>query len=164
MSDAAASLAGSGPQGAAQGAAQSTPAAIVVDASVAIKWYVPEPGAAEATAILQAGRSLLAPDLLVAELGNVLWKKVRRGELSAAEGAEIANGFAQACPVELWASGPLLQPALHIAIEFGRSVYDSLYLAVALAEGVSLVSSDERFLNALRGTPLETTVRLLGSV
>ncbi len=136
---------------------------LVVDASVAIKWYVPELGSADAVAIFQTGHDLLAPDLLVAELGNILWKKVRRGEISADEGGVIVDAFLTACPLALWPSGPLLRPALEIATAFDRTVYDSLYLAVALAEGVPLVTADERLENALRGTPLEHTVQRLGA-
>lgn len=52
---------------------------LVIDASVAIKWYVPEAGSQEASAILDRPETLLAPDLLAAEFGNVLWKKVSAG-------------------------------------------------------------------------------------
>ena len=54
---------------------------VVVDSSVAIKWFVVEPYSVEAHAILeeyQAGTlTLLAPDLLYAEVGNIVWKKHR---------------------------------------------------------------------------------------
>ena len=47
---------------------------LVVDASIAVKWYVPEANSTQAAAILESGAELLAPDLLVAEVGKVLWK------------------------------------------------------------------------------------------
>ena len=52
----------------------------VVDASFAIKWVVDE--AHTTQALLLRRHRLIAPDLLIAECANVLWKKVRRGELT----------------------------------------------------------------------------------
>ena len=52
---------------------------LVVDASVAIKWFIDEPDSGEAVAVLQ--HSISAPDLLAPECANILWKKVGRGEL-----------------------------------------------------------------------------------
>ena len=69
-------------------------------------WYLTEPGGEHAVAIQQAGSNLVAPDLLVSEPGNVLWKKDRRGELDAAEAREIGDAFVQACPGSLRASLP----------------------------------------------------------
>lgn len=133
----------------------------VVDASVAAKWYVPEPGSGPASVILESRAKLLAPDLLVAELGNILWKKIRRGELSAIEAKEILDAFVTACPVTLYSGSPLLQSALDIAIGFERTVYDALYLAIAVAEDCRLVTADERLVRALEGTALEPFVREL---
>jgi predicted nucleic acid-binding protein len=140
-----------------------TPAgALVVDASVVVKWYVPEPGSAAAASLLGRGTRLLAPDLVVGEVGNVLWKKVRGGELSPAEAGEVATAFTTACPVHLHASQPILRAALDVATALDRAVYDSLYLVVAVAEGCPFVTADERLANALRGTTLEQVVQVLG--
>lgn len=131
----------------------------VVDASVAAKWYVPEVGSAPASAVLESGAKLLAPDLLVAELGNIMWKKVRRGELSPTEAKEILDAFVTACPVTLYSGSLILQSALDIAVRFERTVYDALYLAVAVAEDCRLITADERLVHALEGTALEPFVR-----
>jgi predicted nucleic acid-binding protein len=56
---------------------------VVIDASVAVKWVVPEPGSERAELLLDRG--LVAPDLLFAECANILWEKVRRGELTTEE-------------------------------------------------------------------------------
>lgn len=136
---------------------------LVVDASVAIKWYVPEEGSAHAVSVLGQGQVLLAPDLLVAELGNALWKKVRRGELGVSDAAEILDGFVSSCPVTLRASSLFAQGAFEIAVSLQQTVYDSLYLAVAVAEGCRLVTADVRLGSALRGTVLEQVVRPLVS-
>ena len=60
---------------------------LVIDASVAMKWVIDEPGTQQALALRR--HRLFAPDLLVAECADVLWKKVRRNELSAEE-AQLA--------------------------------------------------------------------------
>jgi predicted nucleic acid-binding protein len=57
--------------------------AVIVDASVAIKWVVQEEGSDTAAAL--AGQALSAPTLLTVECANVLWVKARRGELTSAE-------------------------------------------------------------------------------
>ena len=142
----------------------TTPRAmLVVDTSVAVKWYVPEPGGEHAAALQQAGSDLVAPDLLVSELGNVLWKKVRRGELDGAEAREIGDAFVQACPVSLRASLPYSALALDLALRLDRSVYDALFLAVAVDHDCSYVTADERLVNALAQSELVRVVRLLGT-
>ena len=127
---------------------------LVVDSSVVVKWYVPEVHSAAAVALLASGRRLLAPDLLVPELGNVLWKKVRRGELTAAEAEAIANTFTIHPPLILRPSALLLPSALDIANQYDRTVYDALYVALAVAERARLVTADDRLCQALAGTPL----------
>ena len=136
---------------------------LVVDTSVAVKWYIPEPGGEHALALRVTGNDLVAPDLLVAEFGNVLWKKVRRGELDSAEAAEIADAFVRACPVRLRPSLPYSALALDLALRYERSVYDALFLAVAVADGGSYVTADERLVNALAHGDLTPVVRLVGS-
>ena len=136
----------------------------VIDASVAIKWYVPEPGSAQAAPILTSGVRLLAPDLIVAEIGNVLWRKIVRGELTPREAEQIADAFVSACPLEIVPSGGLVRSALSIAEQYGRSVYDSLYVALAVRENCQVVTADERLANALAATPLGRHVATISSL
>jgi predicted nucleic acid-binding protein len=131
---------------------------LVVDASVAVKWYVPEPGSPAAAALLGGSARLLAPDLLVAEFGNTLWKKTRRGELKGDEGDAIVRAFLGAPPVAFYASTALLQPAWEMARRFRRTVYDALYLALAVAENCPFVTADAALARSIHATPLRDFV------
>lgn len=126
----------------------------IVDASVAIKWAVDEDLRSQARSLLQGTSELLAPDFIAVEIGNVLWKKVKRGEISALQARAalpvVTNAFSRLVPV-----GPFATRALELAIELAHPVYDCLYLATAEAEGASLVTADLRLLDVLRGTRFE---------
>ena len=121
----------------------------VVDASVAIKWFVPEVHQEAARRLLREGFELLSPDLIRAEVGNVLWKKWRRGELSAGGGGAILRGFG-GFPLRIRTSESLMESAWAVAERFGRSFYDGLYVALAVETESSLVTADSRLYNALR--------------
>jgi predicted nucleic acid-binding protein len=136
---------------------------LVVDASVAVKWYVPEIDSEKASALLVTEDRLIAPDLLVAEFGNILWKKVGRGELTVQEVEGIVDAFVSTGPIIAHPSHLLLRPAVDIAITFQRTVYDALYLALAVAEQGRLITADERLVHALQGTRLERFVQLLAN-
>ena len=135
---------------------------LVIDASVAIKWYVPELGSQEAAAVLDREEFLIAPDLLAAEFGNVLWKKVRKGELAQAEATEIIAVFTSSGSIALRPVSVYLSAAFDLAIRWNLTVYDALYLAVAIEESCPLVTADETLGRGLRGTALENSVLVLG--
>ncbi len=133
----------------------------VVDASVAVKWYLPEPGSVQAAALLRGHPQLIAPDLLTAELGNTLWKRTRRGDLTAREASRVVEAFVSSRPITLWSSESLLRGAWQIASDLGQTVYDALYLALAVAEDCRFVTADDRLVRALRSTTLGPFVRAL---
>ena len=126
----------------------------VVDASVAIKWYLPEIHAEAAQRLLTGEAKLLVPDLIFAEAGNILWKRVRSGEILEAEAEAVMQSLG-ALPLAVSPSWPRVLPALTLACQAKRTVYDSLYLALAVRESAIMVTADEKFVNALKGTPLE---------
>lgn len=121
---------------------------LVVDASVAVKWFLPELHGAAALRLLQDGHRLLAPDLLFPEVGNVLWKRVRRREATAKE-AGVALETLTSLPLEVYPSRPLLPVAFDIACAAGRTVYDSVYLAVAILRECAMVTADRKLYQAL---------------
>lgn len=82
--------------------------AAVVDARVAIKWFVPEPLSNEAERLLSGADVLFAPDFLLIEFDNIIWKKVRLGELARADGA-AALAALRSGPVGLVDTTPLVE-------------------------------------------------------
>lgn len=135
---------------------------LVVDASVVAKIYFPEAGSEAAEAALQGSRSeLVAPDLLWAEIGSIAWKRARRGEISESLALRVIEAAAE-LPVRSVPIHPLAARATEIALQTGCSVYDSLYLAVAIGERGVVLSADGRFVNAVRSGPYAAFVRLLG--
>lgn len=124
----------------------------VIDASVAIKWFIPEVFEAEAKRFLDPNNNLYAPDLLPSEFGNILWKKVRRDEITMREAGRIIAEI-ETAPLILTSSLDLLSEAFRIATSTGRTVYDSLYLALAIRMGCQMVTADRKLYNALQGTP-----------
>lgn len=87
---------------------------VVVDASVAVKWFLPEIHGEAAARLLEGRHVLLAPDLLFPEVGNVLWKRVSRGELSEEDAVAVLEAL-DAVSIELFPSRLLMQLALEIA-------------------------------------------------
>jgi len=127
----------------------------VVDASVGAKWTSPEivePLADRADRFLRAyvegTVQVVVPDVFWIEIGNFLWKAAKRGEITpvlARRGLEaMLNRDFPTVP-----SRAVLPEALKIAVDFGRTVYDSTYVALAVATGNELLTADERLVNAL---------------
>jgi predicted nucleic acid-binding protein len=126
---------------------------VVIDASVVAAAFLPEPDHAAARAVLTAGAELRAPELLLAEIGNVVWKRSRRGELAPDEAEELLAAILRV-PIHYSLTAGLLGSALALALRTGRTVYDCLYLALAVRDGLVMVTGDLRLVQALAGTPL----------
>ena len=124
--------------------------AIVIDASVAVKWFLPEIHAEAAGRVLKSRQRLLAPDLIWAEIGNTLWKKNLRHEITLKESHEILQDFLR-FPLHICSSKALLNTAWSLAIQHNISVYDSLYLALAIGSDCCLITADRKFYESLRG-------------
>ena len=124
----------------------------VVDASVGLKWLLPEPFQVEAQRLQHPNFQLHVPTLFDVEIANVLWKMVRRGDLARADADEILTRL-PVFPLTRHPEAPLLAVALDVAVQAGRTVYDSLYLALAIQPGGRMVTADEKFRNALAATP-----------
>jgi predicted nucleic acid-binding protein len=139
----------------------------VLDASVAAKWVLPikgEPLAAESMRLLESFArgeiNLSVPGLFWVEIGNILWKSVRAGRISEQTAYDAIQWF-QALDVPTSPTKDLIGDAVAIAFAVDRSVYDGVYLALAIASGRSLVTADKRLFNAMGA---RFPVRWLGAV
>jgi predicted nucleic acid-binding protein len=127
----------------------------VLDASVAVKWVIPSATETLRGHALQLLKryadgeiDFVVPDIFWAETGNVLWKGVRTlhwpAEFAERTAAEMKDqDFATV------SSAALLTDALQIAIFHERSVYDCLYVALAVQYKTEMITADERLANAL---------------
>lgn len=124
----------------------------VVDSSVAVKWLVVEPYSNEVLRILndyQNGLlSFLAPDLINAEVGNIVWKKQIFQGLGASDVEDILDKFRR-LQFDFTPTAELLGDAYKIAAAHRRTVYDALYLALSVRENCRFVTADERPANAV---------------
>jgi predicted nucleic acid-binding protein len=132
----------------------------VVDASVVIKWFVPEDDFAAARALRVPRVRLAAPDLLFVESSNILWKIVRRGEMQPARAIEIIEEIV-AAPFVTYTNESLARDAIDLALATGVSAYDASYVALAMRLNVQCITADQKLVRMLAGTPAGDHVRLL---
>jgi len=139
---------------------------LVMDASVLIKFYVPEILSDRAEQLLakveKKDIDLLAPDLIYPEAGNILWKKQRLKELTRSEVEEITDAILS-FPLKMEASKPLLPLALDIAIACGITVYDAIYVSLAKVYETTMITADRKLADVLAKTDLKDSVIWLGS-
>ena len=122
---------------------------IVVGASIAAKWYLHEPGSAEAAALLASAVLLIAPALIRIEVTGAILRRYREGKLSqnlASQAcglwdSDLANGAIRLVPDDT-----LIVPARAIAFQIRHALQDCLYLAAAIeTRAASLVTADAAF-------------------
>ena len=139
---------------------------LVIDASVIIKFYIPEILTDRAERLLakveEKEIDLLAPDLIYPEAGNILWKKQRLKELTHSEAEEITDAILS-LPLMIEASKSLLPLAVDIAIAYGITVYDALYLSLARVYETTLITADRKLVEVLAKTDQKDSVTWLGS-
>jgi predicted nucleic acid-binding protein len=124
---------------------------LVVDASVAIKWFVEEPLRPQARALLADRHEFIAPDLLIAEVANIAWKKVLRGEIQVEQARSIVRNIVLSPFISTIAEAAALRErAFDLALQWHHPVYDCFYAACAQAASAPLVSADEKFLRLLK--------------
>jgi predicted nucleic acid-binding protein len=125
----------------------------VIDTSVAVKWYIPEVHSIEAKGYLKSGLDRHAPDYLPAEAASVVLKRIRSRDvklrLTRDEGRMVLAAVAVS-PIQFHHSQPLIEPAFALAEEVGASLYDGLFLALALQLQGQLVTADKKLLKKIQ--------------
>jgi predicted nucleic acid-binding protein len=151
-----------GPSEAHDGAMPS-PMSYVVDTSVALKWYIPEGGSAEARLYMTHGIDRHAPDLLPIEGAHALLKRTRSGDpavhLAIEDALMVAEALRDGAPIRYHSCWPLLAPALSLGAEIGASVYDGLFLALAIRQGNRVVTADGKFRDKIQSSGYAPHVR-----
>lgn len=133
----------------------------VVDTSVVVKWYIEsEPDSDSARRLLIGVPRFAVPDLMFAEVANVLWKKVRSGEISQQRATAITELLPDG-PFEIYSDYDLMPEALRIAVTYGVTAYDASYVALAIELGVDLATTDQKLYRKLQNTPAGAYVTLL---
>ena len=125
----------------------------IVDSGVVVKWFVGEEFSDEALRLHQRYLNqevrLLAPEFMLAEVGNVIWKKVRFQGFSPTDAQSMIQTVRD-FPFLLTPTAELLEEAYGLAIAHQRTVYDCLYLALCLREQCPFITADEKLYNAVR--------------
>lgn len=124
----------------------------VVDASVVVQWFLPEQHSEAAGRLRSKESQLYAPDLLFLEIANVLIKHVRRKEISHSMAEQIRAAIARS-PILAHPDRGLLDAAYSLAQQTGCSLYDAIYLALAVKLKGKMVTADRRFYNGLASGP-----------
>ncbi len=130
---------------------------LVVDASVAVKWFVEEDGRADALAVLRCKADVIVPDLFFAEFANVLRKKRHRGEVDAHQASQAISSIGGFI-MHVVRCIDLIERAFQWAERVDHSIYDCLYLTCAEAHGTKFVSADAQFVRKLQDHRLDCLV------
>ena len=130
----------------------------VVDASVAVKWFLDEALADEAERTLEISHVRIAPELILSEVAHALVKRYRGGELTRRQVTQAMSDLPRL--VRTLATAHLASDAVEIALTYDRSAYDALYLALAIEQGCPLVTADDRLFNAMNAQLPHLVVRL----
>lgn len=117
---------------------------IVVDASVALKWFSEEEGSDRAIALrdrhVGGSTTLVAPDFLVHGVANAL--RFTPG-LAPGEASEATGGLFRLQVDLLAPMRELVARASDLACKYGITAYDAAYVALAEFLGVQAVTADD---------------------
>jgi predicted nucleic acid-binding protein len=136
----------------------------VLDASVALKWALPEADSTKALALRaqaeQRVHQLIAPDVFPVEVAHALTRAERKGILVPPQASILLADMLAASPM-LRPSMPLLARAVRLSSQYRIGVYDGLYIALAEEEDCELVTADERLVRTMQGVPRHPAIVVL---
>jgi predicted nucleic acid-binding protein len=134
----------------------------VIDASVAVKWFIPEKGTEQAHEVLEDLNFFYAPDIFLMEVDSVLTKKVRTRNISINEAFEKREQFRK-LPFKLIDYEKIGEFAFRLSTEFAVTLYDAMYVATAIDYEAILHTADRRLSNGLSTTPFGKYVKYVGT-
>ncbi len=132
------------------------PLRCVIDASVGIKRFVPDPLTPKVYQLFAhlaiPKTDFFIPDLFYIETANIFWKYVRAGLYAAADvPADLAT--LKTFPLQVVSMADLMEEAVNIAIAYGISAYDASYVALSHRVSSPLLTLDQRLVNTLATAP-----------
>ena len=127
---------------------------LIIDASVAAKWFIEEEDSDAALSVLKEGNQLHAPDFLLLVMDSIICKWIRRSVISSAEGSELRDALHR-YPILRHPFISFLDPAFAISSQTGQSVYDCLYVALAALLKAKMVTADRKLYEGLKKGPFK---------
>lgn len=124
----------------------------VVDASVAVKWLFTEEHTEAARRLLLTPGTLHAPELMLLEVRNAIVKRKRRNEINILEARRLGAAISQ-FPVSIISDADLRDVAFELALNESISLYDALYVSLAVFLEGQVVTADERLYRSISRTP-----------
>lgn len=135
---------------------------IVVDATVMIKWYLPELYTDESLRLLDTF-NICTVDIAMSQVGNALWKRIRTGEVKPHEGKRIISSL-ERMPIRFVPMSVLAVAAMELAAISTRTFNESLYFVLALREHTKVVTADFRWYGMLSTGKLKSYVGFVNEI
>lgn len=133
---------------------------VTVDASVAVKWFIDEPGTDNAIRLLESDDQLVAPELIISEVANAAWRRAAAGDISREQAMAIPHALLQVLS-DVTPVRELIDDAMGIAFAEEHAVYDCIYLALARRRNAALATADLQ-LQAILKNPAWRKLRMGG--
>ena len=116
---------------------------VTVDASVAVKWFIDEPGTDNAIRLLESDDLLIAPELIISEVANAVWRRAAAGDIDREQATAIPQALVQVLS-DITPVCELIDDAMDIAFAEEHTVYDCIYLALAQQRNSTLATADSK--------------------
>ena len=130
---------------------------LVIDASVAVKWFVSEEGSDKADEVSASEYTLLAPRLIMIEVANALARKAMQNLITPLEAAEYVRTLPQFL-AGLLDVEDLIEPALQSACRHRHPIYDFVYVEAARRRDTKLLTADQKLIAKVKGTNIAKLV------
>lgn len=132
----------------------------IIDACVAIKWFIPENNFEKAGDILKSHNKMIAPDLFLIEFDSIVTKKVRQRLIEPIDAFKMRE-LIRSLPFEIIQYPVISKVAFELSLNLPITQNDACYLAAAIEFEQSVITADERFFKGMKNTPFERYVKPL---